>query len=189
MDKKLIVLLTALVLAGCQGNKLPKDTLSLGPKVLEKRQIQTRQFKTIEEANLLAASAAVLQDMGYTIDESETKLGLICASKNRETDNEKERNFKRGLNAVLTLANAMSGKFDSRTTRLDGVDAKQKIRVALVARPDESNNKTNIRVTFQREVWDVEGTLICLETLEQPNLYEGFFSRLSKSVFLEAHKV
>lgn len=56
----------------------------LSPENLQQRQVLTRRFETMNEAELLSASAAVLQDLGFTIDESETSVGLIVASKDRD---------------------------------------------------------------------------------------------------------
>ncbi|MCH8926584.1 MAG: hypothetical protein IH924_10715, partial [Proteobacteria bacterium] len=72
-----------LVVAGCQ-QKIPKEALQLTQESLAQRQAQTRRFDTTDEAMLLSASAAVLQDLGFNLDESETKLGLVVASKNRD---------------------------------------------------------------------------------------------------------
>ncbi len=72
-----------LVVAGCQ-QKIPKEALQLTQESLAQRQAQTRRFDTSDETMLLSASAAVLQDLGFNLDESETKLGLVVASKDRD---------------------------------------------------------------------------------------------------------
>jgi hypothetical protein len=61
------------LVAGCE-QTIPKDALQLSPESLAQRQAQTRRFDTADEAMLLSASAAVLQDLGFNLDESETKL-------------------------------------------------------------------------------------------------------------------
>ncbi len=50
---------------------------------MQLRQMQTRRIDGISEKDLLNASVGVLQDLGFEIDEAETKLGLIVASKDR----------------------------------------------------------------------------------------------------------
>ena len=74
----LVVLLN--LVAGCQ-TAPPERALQLPAASLEVRQQQTRRFEDIDEAQLLAASAGVLQDLGFSLDESEVDLGLIVASK------------------------------------------------------------------------------------------------------------
>jgi hypothetical protein len=168
---------------------VPKDALQLKPESLAQRQLQTRSFETLDETNMLSASAAVLQDLGYTLDESETKLGVVVGSKERETDNKNQRVGMSILKGLVIAANAANGKYDPNAGRLDGVDANQKIRVALVTRPDSKQKKVAVRVTFQRQVWDMEGNLHKQETINDKELYKGFFDRLAKSVFLEANQV
>ena len=71
-----------LTLQGCGG--IPKDALSMNKTTLEDRRLQTRLFDTSDEGKILSASAGVLQDLGFNLDESETDLGLIVVSKERD---------------------------------------------------------------------------------------------------------
>jgi hypothetical protein len=59
-------------LAACRTG-IPKEALMLSPESLQDRQLQTRIFETDDEKKLLAAAAAVLQDTGFTIEDSETE--------------------------------------------------------------------------------------------------------------------
>jgi len=43
-----------------------------------------------------------------------------------------------------------------------------------------------VRVTFQRIVWDIEGNVTRSESLTDPKIYQEFFDKLSKAVFLDA---
>ena len=45
--------------------------------------MQTRMFETPNERELLSASAAVLQDLGFQIEESQREVGLLRAAKER----------------------------------------------------------------------------------------------------------
>jgi len=78
-----VLLLFVLIFFGC-AQKIPKDALQLSPQSLQDRQLQTRRFSTTDEAMILTASAAVLQDIGFNLDESNASLGVIVASKKRE---------------------------------------------------------------------------------------------------------
>lgn len=69
----------------------------------------------------------------------------------------------------------------------------QTIKVALVARPVTEDgkileNKYFVRVTFQRIVRRTDNS-VYMETLKDTKLYEEFFDKVSKSVFLEAQKI
>jgi hypothetical protein len=174
--KRLIIAMMAGVLAGCQSGP-PDDAMQLKPQSLQNRQLQSKKYDTLDEANMLSASMEVLQDMGFIIKESESKLGVIVGSKTRETDNKAQRY---GLIALNILAGSGS---------LSGIEKMHKIKVSLVTIPDKAKKNTTVRVNFQRQVIDMEGNLVKLETIHEPELYQGFFAKLSKSVFLEAHEI
>src|SRR3954469_265745 len=80
-----LLCLVFLYLTSCQ--RIPKDALELSQESLQHRQLETRRFDTRDEVKLLSASTQVLQDLGFTIDESETKLAQIsqCAPTARFT--------------------------------------------------------------------------------------------------------
>lgn len=162
-------------LAGCR--TIPKDALKLSPESLEKRSLQTRTYEGITEADILSASAGVIQDLGFNIDESETKLGVIVGSKERDAT-------EAGQVAAAVLVALLGGGAMA-------IDKNQKLRVSLVVRPaHESDDKKHfVRVTFQRMVWNTQGQVTRIEGLDQPEMYQEFFDRLSKAVFLEGHKI
>lgn len=172
--KKFIILaalLPVLVLSAC--NTIPADALKMSSETLQERQLQTRKFTTTNEKKLLSASAQVLQDMGFTIDESETSLGVITASKSASAVNA-------GQVAGMILIAALGGGATP-------IDKEQKIRVSSVT--SKSGGSTKLRVTFQRMVWDTYGNVSRVEFIKDPEIYQDFFEKLSKSVFLEAHEL
>jgi hypothetical protein len=67
-------------------------------------------------------------------------------------------------------------------------DATQTIRASIVTR-ELSTKQIGFRVTFQRTVFDAQGVLLRTESLEEPSLYQEFFQKLSKAVFLEAQQL
>ena len=124
----------------------------------------------------MSASAAVLQDLGFNLDESETRLGVIVASKDRDATD-----VGQVVGAVL-----MAVLFGANMA----VDKNQNIRASLVTRPHgENGTSVAVRITFQRMVWNTQGQVSKTEALTDPVLYQEFFSSLSKSIFLEAHKI
>jgi hypothetical protein len=162
------------VLAAC-AEQIPKDALQLSPDSLERRQAQTRVFETDNEAELLSASAALLQDLGFNLDESEVDLGVIVASKERDAT-EADQVAASILLAVL-FGVAMPW------------DDEQKIRAAIITRHLEDRNGFAVRLTMQRIVWDTQGQVSETEPLDDPEMYKEFFSKLSKAVFLEAQEL
>ncbi len=162
--------------AGCS-SAVPRDVLRSEETSLESRALQMRRFETGREEDILMASAGVLQDMGYTLDETERRLGVIIASKSRDA-----------TQAGQVLGAAVMA-FLGSTDSFDKIDHTQKINVAVVTRLSETGSGVVVRVNFQRLVWDASGALSRVETLKDPGLYEGFFAGLSKAVFLEEHKI
>ncbi len=175
--RSLILLAAAVFLAGCQ-NGIPADALDLKPDSLERRQLESRRFDSAKESDLLSACSGVAQDLGFTIDEAETKLGVMVASKNREASD----TGSRVAMALLFGGNAANS-----------MDRSQKIRLCIVVKPVQSATGAAtqyvVRATFQRMVWNSYGQLTRLEGLREVELYQQFFEKLSKSVFLEAHKI
>lgn len=170
-----LVLIGSLAAAGCQ-QTIPKDALQLSEVTIEKRQRQTRYFETTNEKQILGASAAVLQDLGFNIDESETDLGVVVGSKDRDAT-------EAGQIAGAVFVALLFGV-------VPAVDSNQKIRVSLVTNPSQTNrDRLAVRVTFQRVVWNNHGQISKTEPLDDPTLYQEFFDKLSQSVFLDAHQI
>ena len=159
---------------------IPKEALLLSKENLKDRQIQTRRFDT-DEKTLLSASAAVLQDLGFNINESETDLGVIACSKQRDA----------------TTASQVVGAifFAALTGAPMPIDKEQLIRASLITRPihidemDKSKCQTAVRITFQRIVTNTQGQITRREGINEAEIYQEFFDKLSQSVFLEAHEI
>jgi hypothetical protein len=176
--KKLIGIACASVLSGCAS--VPPDTFVVTPQLLQQRQLETRRYDGIKEADLIVASANVLQDLGFNLENSEPKLGVLTASKQRDATDGKE------IAAAIAIALLGGGVM--------AISKDQTIRVALVVRP-VSDGKGNaipdsnlVRVTFQRLVRRTDNSVYS-ETLREAGLYQDFYERVSKSVFLEAQKI
>lgn len=176
--KKPLILVGALFLAGCV--TVPPNTFVVTPELLQQRQLETRRYDGIKEADLIIASANVLQDLGFNLENSESKLGVLTASKQRDASNGGE------IAAAIFIALLGGGATP--------ISKDQTIRVALVVRPvNDSNGKSMVeshfvRVTFQRLVRRTDNSVFG-QTLRETELYQDFYERVSKSVFLEAHKI
>ena len=198
--KKIICCLTiAAMLAGCVG-QIPPEALQFQPDNLANRQMQSRKYDIKSEKELLSASSNVLQDMGFNLDESNMHLGVIVASKSRDaTDG--------GQVAGAILLGVLFG------AAAVNYDKTQKIRASLVTKPAsikdpihvsvatkagkqikfdqpvEAPNGFIVRVTFQRMVWNQRGVLTKIEGVNDADIYQEFYEKLSKSIFLQAQNV
>lgn len=169
----LLALLSLYGPLGCV-NERAREALTIQPGAFELRRLQTRRFETQDEHQLLSASLDVLQDLGFEVDESEPDLGLIVASKNRDASSTGE----------MVAAFIVGAAGDSEVV----YNVEQKIRASVVTKPVGSGG-TTVRVTFQRMVWNNRGAISANESIEEPVLYQEFFNKLSKSVFLAAREI
>jgi hypothetical protein len=198
--KKTIASICAIsIFSGC-ATTIPPEALQMQPDTLANRQIQSRKYDIKTEKELLGASAAVLQDMGFNLDESQTSLGVIVASKSRDA---KDGGQIAGAIVMAFLFGAAAMSYDKN----------QKIRASLVTKPAVTNNPIKVelspkdgknikfdqqveapsgfivRVTFQRLVWNQNNVLTKIEGINDPSIYTEFYDKLSKSVFLQAQNV
>ena len=165
-------------LVACQNNVL-KEALSWPPDLFKDRQLQTRGFEEIDEQKLLTASAAVLQDLGYTINETDVRSGVIVCSRDRDVTVTAE--------VILSVALEILSILVGSPTSVP-YDKTQKVLASLVTTPVDKQ-KTAVRITFQHMIWDSDGNLKRKEQLNEPEIYHEFFSKLSKSIFLVAHEI
>lgn len=159
---------------GC-APKIPPEALVWNQQTLKDRELQTRRFDTNDEQLVLQAVAGLLQDLGFNLDESETKLGIIVASKDRDATD--------GGQVALAIFVALLGGGNMP------VDSNQKLRASVVTAPSLEGKSINVRVTFQRIVWNTQGLVTKSEGLNDPEFYIEFFQKLSKSLFLEANEI
>jgi hypothetical protein len=212
--RRRILLALPLTLVGCVA-PIPPDAFSVSPELLEKRQLQSRRFNGISEESALVSSSNVLQDMGFNLENSEVSLGVLTANKQRDASNageivgavflallfgvrapvSKSQSIRVSLvvhPAGMESAIAPSYSGASGVTPLDAAKkavkklpkAEQKVVIDLATKP----GNFVVRVTFQRVVTRTDNS-VYVETINDPEIYQEFFDKLSKSVFIEAQKI
>jgi hypothetical protein len=189
------VLAGAALLTACVAQPKPEEFFQLSPESPAQKAVQTRHFETSNETELLSASAAVLQDLGFQVSESVRELGFLRAAKERSA-REYGQEIRRFLLFVVSTLGLASG---SNTLILLPVDLHQQINASLVTRRlDADGSRHEVRILFYRVVWKSDGTSgnqwvapgeQKLQMIRDPRVYQQFFARLSKAVFLEAHKI
>jgi len=180
------------LLAACVPRTSPEEFFLLTPESQIHKAAQTRYFETADEIELLSASAAVLQDLGFQVSESVHQLGYLRATKERSA-RERGQSVARIFVLLFSL-----GRY------LMPVDLHQKIEASMVARPvNEDATRHEVRIQFYRIVWKGDGAVSSgagqseyippgeqmMEMIRDPLIYQKFFAKLSKAVFLEAHKI
>lgn len=173
-------------LVGCVTHTQPDELFQLTAESPSNRAMQTRVFETKDEAELLSASAAVLQDLGFQVEESVREVGFLRAAKERSA-REYGQDIIRLLVYLLTIPAAYGGS----QPIIIPVDLHQKIAAALITRPVNSEaTRQEVRVMFYRVIWKGPGSSVPpgeqrMEMLRDPVMYQTFFAKLSKAVFLE----
>jgi len=168
----------------------PESFFQLTPEAAKHRAQQTRTFDTSKEKELLSASAAVLQDLGFQIKESASDLGILRAMKERGA-REYGQEIAQGLLMILSVF--------GQTVIVTPVDVHQQIAATLATRPAEGDpSRFTVRIVFHRTIWKGHGQsgdhhiapgIQKMEMIHDPKIYQQFFAKLSKSVFLEAHQI
>jgi hypothetical protein len=153
-------------------------------------------FETTNEKELLSASAAVLQDLGFQIEESEVEMGILRAAKERSA-RAFWQEFWQGL--ILLLSAAATAFGGSNAIYIMPVDLHQQIGATLATRPvAEDDSRFTVRILFHRMVWKGDGQSgdqyippgqNWMQMIYDGRIYQQFFAKLSKGLFLEAHEI
>ena len=198
-----MLLCFGILLAGCatRVKTTPIALFALTPASAANRANQTRRFETPNSDELLSASAAVLQDLGFQITETDRTLGFVRAAKERSA-REYGQEVNQGVIAFLTTllsAFAAVGGVSANTMLVVPVDLQQQISASLVAQPiDAEDRSQEVRIVFYRLVWQGAGSSgnqsiapggQRMEMIRDPEIYQTFYARLAKAVFLEAHRI
>ncbi len=78
MNLSRLTLIGVFLLSGCATT--PPDVTGSGTQ-LETRQIQTREYDTLDKSMTMRSVIATLQDLGFTIDQADADLGTITATR------------------------------------------------------------------------------------------------------------
>ncbi|WP_198378010.1 hypothetical protein [Neoroseomonas rubea] len=170
-----------LVVGACRTRaELHADAFTPSGSVVEQRARQTRRFDTRDETMLLQAVVGVMQDLGFTIEETRPQSGLVMGSKDRDAV---EAGQVASQIVLVLLAAA------ARTQHRVVMDRNQRIRILVVVRPTPERTASIARVTFQRIVINTDNQVSRMETMDDPQLYQAFFDQLAQSAFLTAHEI
>lgn len=175
-----------LLLAGC-ATAVPHEWTP-PEDMLAQRQLQTRQYDFVDEEQVLRACVALLQDMGFQIDEGASRLGVVLGSKMRDMNS-----LTPGERAGVALAalGLLAGGYTAPLALLlvDKMSAQPvRIDVGVFTRtPGEGGNRVAVRIVF-RETAYKDGRPALPHIVKDETLYREAFERLSKALLLEARE-
>ena len=168
-----ILVSVSLLLAACIDPN--KHALEIGgPPLIEAkaitslRTVQSRNFDTLKHEALVLASAATLQDLGFTIGEASKEFGVLVGSKERDAVEAGQVAFQ----VALTILAALGGSSHNAV-----YDQTQKINATvLVQRIDGSSS--HVRVFFDRHITNNYGQLWKADLILDEEIYKQFFEKL-----------
>lgn len=110
-----VILLVSVCAAGC-APVTPVNISGAGTQ-LEARQIQSRQYETLDKAMTMRSVIATLQDLGFTIDQADAELGVVTATRYDQAAAYQQQTMRmtitvvqRGEERVSVRANARIGE-------------------------------------------------------------------------------
>lgn len=189
-QRRITLIVGCILLSGCVSATSPEQFFELTPENIKHQALQTRMFETSNEKELLSASAAVLQDLGFQIEESAFDVGVLRALKERGA-----REYGQEIGQVFLFLLGLYGQ----SILIMPVDLHQQIGATLSIRPLKSAPpRYNVRIVFHRKIWKGDGEAgrqyippgaERMEMIYDPGVYQHFFAKLAKSIFLEAHQI
>jgi len=170
MHRRLRPFLLALLAAGVTacpsigGGEPPERPMSQ----MEARSFQTRAYETEDTRLVMKALINALQDMGLIIKTADADLGLLTAEKWTNVPHTKKE-IRKAQKKELALASS--------------------VVLECTANVSPFGNSTRVRIVFQQKTLDGAGAVLQANMIQDPGFYQDFFSRVSKSVFLQQEGV
>ena len=187
-----------LINSGCTYS-LPKHAFMVNESVLKKRVMQTQRFENIDKKQLVSAIVGVVQDLSFKFDEGDNDLGLLVGSKRRSfirylPVTRYEMRYETRSEVINGEIVDVSGWVEVPVTEYEPFVFIEETRMSIIIYPIFFQNKSKtrkdflVRANLQQMTWNEStGGIIQAEPFGGPAFYKDFFSKLSKSVFLETN--
>ncbi|MCK8788179.1 hypothetical protein M0638_27910 [Roseomonas sp. NAR14] len=130
--------------------------------------MQIERFDTADERQLLTEATQVLQDLGFTVEESAPAVGVLAGSKARDAE-------EAGQIAAQVALTIVAAAF--LVAYIPTWDTDQIIRVTLSSQRLPNSSQTQLRASFERVVRTNQGQ-VRVEQLHQPEMHREFFNTL-----------
>jgi hypothetical protein len=140
------------------------------------RRHPTKLLDTPEEARVLAACTALLQDMGFQIDEVTAELGVLSASKTRDANRlTPGQRFAVGATSLVLIAGIYTAPL---ALVLMGAENPKPVRIEAsitTRKVGPGGGQVSVSVIFRENS----------NYVTEAGVYQEFFGLLSKALFLE----
>jgi len=173
-----ILLMPLLLVAGCAPTA--SHLLARPEGAPAQHEFQSRRLETADEKQVLAVCTALLQDMGFQVDEAAAALGVLSASKLRDANR-----LTSGERIAVTVVSwgLIAGIYTAPLALflMDADSAKPvNIEVGITTRrtSHDDGGQVSVTVVFKENAAPVD----------DPAVYQEFFDHLSKALFLEARQ-
>ncbi len=153
------------MLSSCVMNQPAEEKITQ----LQVREIQTREFDTTDTKLVMKSMMNVLQDEGFIIKNAVSDLGLLSAEKNIDIENK--------ASAMLLTLVSENPRWNKHQT------------LEASANVSEYGCKTRVRVNFQIKTIDNYGCPANVETVTDPCMYQEFFDKVSKGIFIQEQHI
>ncbi|WP_222705773.1 hypothetical protein [Salidesulfovibrio onnuriiensis] len=163
------LLVAAFLLGGCIKANTPPPLPEMTQ--LQVRQMQTREYQSGSEKEVMKALVAALLDEGYIVSSADMDLGLISAAKESYELDEDTKNFMEFNYGV--------GKGTYQTTKR--LEASTTVR--------QHNDVIRVRVNIIAKALNNNGGIIWSQPVYDLETYQRLFSKVDKAVFLEREKI
>ncbi len=183
-----LVLLSLFLVTGCAPAVSQIQMLTPPEDMLARRQLQTRQYEFADEERILRACTALLQDMGFQIDEGASRLGVVLASKTRDANS-----LSSGQRAAVAVAalGLLAGGYTAPLALflVDKIHDKPiRVEAAIFTRTiGPEGHRVAVRIIF-REAPYANGQPGIPHIIQDAAIYQDAFDRLSKALSLEARE-
>jgi hypothetical protein len=145
---------------------------------LQLREMQTRSYTSRSPVEAMRAVINALQDEGFIVKNADKDLGFLQATRESDLDpNQQGPSF-------FTMF---------RGPGFDGVENQPRWDKALVVECSGNvavnENKTQVRLIFQRKILDNIGGIRSVEQILEPDFYQMIFAKVDKSLFIQGQKL
>lgn len=162
--------------SGCVG-MMPEGP-SPAKTQLQIREVETREYDTADTKMVLKAALNVLQDEGFTVKNANTELGLLHGTKEIDIANTPQgRKEAFGMAVLAGLTGAPRVIYAQNNIREASVNVTQ------------MGNRVRVRINFQDKVFDNHGAVLRTAQLSDPKLYQDFFAKMDKGIFIGKQKI